>query len=210
MTRTEPLTWDPETELWFQRTPVKDGEIRTFRLPRGIEGSLAQSPRTYGWREGLWELAFFNPDGSMHGDVSGWLTLADAAKLIRRENALLQGGLAGFAGLTPEEDANELATALQDLLTRKLPYVNASVSTLGGPQRPSVLIRFSADPPSSWKRNILQNSRWGLLHVTFGNSQYEIHSGKYGNGLPLLRAAKVTTQDAVLKKIQAWLDKVEV
>lgn len=206
---TTPLEWDAAAGLWYFTTPVKDGEIRTYRLLNGMEGSLARNPRTIGYEDGLWELAFFTPDGRSLDDVSGRLTLAQAAVLLRRF-AGLQKAPSGLTGLSPEALANELSRDLQMLLTAKLPYVSAQVSTLGGVSTPSVLIRFSADPQSSWSNKILQNSRWGLLHVTLRSGQYEIHSGQYGRELPSLRAAKASTPKEVLRKVQVWLDKVEV
>lgn len=209
---TTPLEWDAASGLWYFTTPVKDGEIRTYRLLNGMEGSLARNPRTIGYEDGLWELVFFTPEGRSLDDGAGSLTLAQAAVLLRRFAALQQAsaGLRGLSELSPEDRANALSDELRSLLTTKLPYVNAEVSTLGSVLTPSVLIRFSADPPASWVRRILQNSRWGLLHITLRSGQYEIHSGQYGRSLPSLRAAKVTTPEAVVKKIRAWLDKVEV
>ena len=45
------------------------------------------------------------------------------------------------------------------------PFINVNVSTLGGLDRPSILIKISLDKKEDWPSNIFQNSRYIGFHI---------------------------------------------
>jgi len=82
----------------------------------------------------------------------------------------------------------------------KAPYVNAMLSTLGGKDRASLLIKFSLDPKEKWANNILQNSRWGMFHLN-NNGSLELSHGKIK-----FRKTKVTSLEDAINKINAAIE----
>lgn len=70
------------------------------------------------------------------------------------------------------------ASAVVKLLKTKLnyPFINAYVSTLGGPERVSVLLTVSTSIKSEWPNGILENSRYAKIHIT-NNGTVEQFSG---------------------------------
>ena len=88
----------------------------------------------------------------------------------------------------------------------KAPFVQVSVSTLGGKHRPSVMLRISLDPQNEWDGAIFHNSRfsnWSVGH-TGEIEQFTIsHTVK-----PKFRKARYKTHDEAIKKINDWIAKV--
>ena len=80
---------------------------------------------------------------------------------------------AGMPGIEPNPVVMDLvsATRLVEELNNPTawnrigPYVNAYVSTLGGSERPSVLVTVSLDPKEEWHNGILENSTYGKYHI---------------------------------------------
>jgi hypothetical protein len=97
------------------------------------------------------------------------------------------------------DDANTLAQQLNSQLSA--PYVKAQVSTLGGAERPSVMLSISLDPKSEWKNGIYENSRYARFHIHY-DGVIERFSGY---GTPKFRKSRFTKTDDVIKKINAYI-----
>ncbi|KKN59645.1 hypothetical protein LCGC14_0539720 [marine sediment metagenome] len=80
----------------------------------------------------------------------------------------------------------------------KAPYVHASVSTLGGVARASVLLRVSLDPKSKWANGIFQNSRYFQMSLDRDGvlEQFSLH---YRLPKKFRKAKAKSLADAVLK-----------
>jgi len=86
----------------------------------------------------------------------------------------------------------------------KAPHVSASVSTLGGEKRASLMVNLSLDPKDTWENGIFQNSRYAQLHVDY-NGMLEMFSGSIR---PYLRKTRVTSVSDAVNKINQWIGKV--
>lgn len=87
----------------------------------------------------------------------------------------------------------------------KAPFVQVSVSTLGGKHRPTVMLKLSLDPQNTWPSAIFHNSRFANFSVGHDGAieQFTIsHTVK-----PKFRKARYKTHDEAIKKINAWIDK---
>jgi hypothetical protein len=79
------------------------------------------------------------------------------------------------------------------------PYVNVSISTLGGVDRASLLIKLSLDPKEKWGNGILQNSRYAMFRVDRpGTVELFSGGGKFRN-------ANVKTLDDAINKINDYI-----
>jgi len=89
----------------------------------------------------------------------------------RRKDRLQLDPETGATVLTPKpsltmsspESAEKVRQELKAGL--KKPYVKAYVSTLGGKERPAVMLTVSLDPKESWTNGILENSRYGKFDI---------------------------------------------
>lgn len=86
----------------------------------------------------------------------------------------------------------------------KAPYVSCSFSTLGGNENVSVSITLSMDKPDEWKNGIVNNSRYAKISL-YKNGTVE----KIAGSLPKLRRFKAKTQDAVIDKLNMYLNEPE-
>jgi len=88
----------------------------------------------------------------------------------------------------------------------KAPYVHSQVSTLGGVNRASVIIRVSLDPKSKWANGIYQNSRYAMWHLggdgTLEQFQVSYHLGKK------MRKQKATSIRDAAARINKYLGSV--
>lgn len=53
-------------------------------------------------------------------------------------------------------------------------YVNAYASSLGGPERCSVILALSKDKREHWKNGILENSNYAKFHISSENKRENI------------------------------------
>ncbi len=91
----------------------------------------------------------------------------------------------------------------------KAPYVNAYISTLGGPERPTIMISASLDPQDSWVNNIFQNSRYLQLHID-EKGVLECFSQDYRLKAKIgaaFRKTRVKTPEEAISKINAYISK---
>ena len=100
--------------------------------------------------------------------------------------------------------AEELATRIQKEV--KVPFIQASVSTLGGKERPSVMVKISLDPKSEWKGGIYQNSRYAQFHFDYEGT-IEKFSG-YGLS-KRFRKTKFKTPEEAIKKLNTYIQQVQ-
>jgi len=90
----------------------------------------------------------------------------------------------------------------EGLLNLNIPHVHIIVSTLGGVNRPSILITISFDHMTTWINSILENSRYGKFHASH-DGKLEFFSGyKFDKKF---RKSKFKTPDDILKKIRKWI-----
>lgn len=107
------------------------------------------------------------------------------------------------------EEANLVAAQIQTL---DFPYIRAQVSTLGGENRPSVMVALSFDAPDTWKNGIYENSRYMRFHISHTGT-VECFTKKYS--LPTFRktTAKTATGTSIFEffrnKVQKYRDNYE-
>ena len=105
------------------------------------------------------------------------------------------------------EEAVMTLDAAQQLANRldkeiNAPYVRAYISTLGGKERPSVMLTVSLDDQKSWPNNILHNSRWMMFDIAYdGTIVQHARDSKVKN----FRKSRFTEPDQVINKINTYL-----
>lgn len=90
------------------------------------------------------------------------------------------------------------------------PYVNASVSSLGGKERPSVMLQISLDPKNTWTGGIYHNSRGAMFDIDYMGTIDQHYLSLHPESRPWskFRKAKYKTHDEAIKKINTWIAKV--
>lgn len=106
----------------------------------------------------------------------------------------------------------ETAQAVADRLNSeiKAPYVNAKVSTLGGPENVAVMMTVSTDPKDQWANGILHNSRYGMFSIN-NDGEVEHHSGSFNRiDEPRMnfRKRNVKNVDQLIQVINNHIDQV--
>jgi hypothetical protein len=92
----------------------------------------------------------------------------------------------------------------------KLPFVDASIMTLGGPDRPTLFITLGWEPKSSWESNIFENSVYAKISLdSSGVMEMFTRPWKRGMKLPFLRKGKYKNAADALRKINAVVKKVQ-
>jgi hypothetical protein len=91
------------------------------------------------------------------------------------------------------------AAVLQRLLIEKInvPRKSTEVSTLGGVDNVSIILKLSLDPKESWQNGILHNSRYGMFHIC-NTGKVECFSGESFRGF---RSSTAKTFAHVILKI---------
>ena len=107
-----------------------------------------------------------------------------------------------------ETGAQVLAKRMQSEI--KAPYVEPSVSTLGGKHRPSVMLRVSLDPRNTWANGIYHNSRGAGFDIDYTGSIEQHYLTLHPEPRPWskFRKARYKTHDEAIKKINDWIAKV--
>ena len=102
------------------------------------------------------------------------------------------------------ENAEALAKRIKTEIT--LPGgVAAYVSTLGGPERPSVCITFAFDPRDTWVNNILENSKYAKVLVHFNADGTGKFSAAGSWQVTTIRQTKVKNIDDAFAKLAKWV-----
>lgn len=103
------------------------------------------------------------------------------------------------------ENMKEEAQKIHDLI--EAPVKGVSISTLGGQNRPVMLISLSLDPKESWSNGIYENSRYMRFHFSYDGELYQFT--KAHTISDKFRKTRVKTIDEVPAKINAYLQKIE-
>lgn len=85
----------------------------------------------------------------------------------------------------------------------KAPYVNATVSTLGGDEQATLYLVASLAPKDKWENGILENSRYFRMSVTRDGTM-EVFSG---HGTGKFRKSQAKSMDDVVARINAYIAK---
>lgn len=90
----------------------------------------------------------------------------------------------------------------------KAPYVHAEVSTLGGKQHVSILIRVSLDNRKDWENGIFHNSRYMQFHIQRPNiiELFTVHHELHQKAK--FRKSRAKSQDDAIKRINDYIKKV--
>jgi len=88
----------------------------------------------------------------------------------------------------------------------KVPFVQSQVSTLGGQYRPSVMVRISLDPKSSWTNGIYQNSRYSQFQIAHDGV---IEQFSYYGLSKKFRKTTFKTPDEVITKLNNYIGQVK-
>jgi len=91
----------------------------------------------------------------------------------------------------------------QNLMPYPFPYVVGYVSTLGGKEKPAILLTTSLMNKEQWHNGILENSRYAKWHIGY-NGSMELISG---HGVAKFRKVKVKNTHDVITKLHMWGEK---
>lgn len=96
-------------------------------------------------------------------------------------------------------DAAEILSGLQ----KHFPAVSAQLSTLGGPENASVMIKLSLDEKETWINGIYENSRFSMFSLNNGKLEQFAKCSK----LSKFRKSTIKSNDDVVSKIVSWSQK---
>jgi len=89
----------------------------------------------------------------------------------------------------------------------KAPFVHVQVSTLGGTERASVIIKISLDSKKKWANDIYQNSRYAMFNLG-RDGILELFSKSYK--IPVkMRKQKATSLPDAIARINKWIRSVK-
>lgn len=111
------------------------------------------------------------------------------------------------SAVAPLFTAEDAATWAKDIQDGGIdaPYVRATVSTLGGRDRPTIMLTVSADPKEKWTNGILENSRYGKFSLSMDGT-IELFSG---HGLGKFRKHKVKNFVQLFKEFDTLLESLK-
>lgn len=109
---------------------------------------------------------------------------------------------------TPILDLNSAEELAKKLKTEiNVPYINAKVSTLGGLNRPSVMVAISIEPKENWKNGIFENSKYLRFHITY-DGIIELFTKQYT--IPeKFRKSRFKSIDEAFNKINTYVEKIK-
>lgn len=99
---------------------------------------------------------------------------------------------------------SDAAKIKENLKVSTIPFSSVELSTLGGPERASILIKISLDNKDTWVNGIYHNSRYSMFSINGG----KIEQFAKCHSLPKFRKCSVKSMDDVMDKIQKWIAKV--
>src|ERR1035437_2833216 len=102
-------------------------------------------------------------------------------------------------------NSQELAKRLKTEIDA--PFVSAQISTLGGVNRPSVMLAISIEPKENWKNGIFENSKYLRFHIT-SDGIIELFTKQYT--IPeKFRKTRFTNIDDAITKIKTYVEKIK-
>lgn len=81
-----------------------------------------------------------------------------------------------------------------------IPVYSVELSTLGGAERASILIKISLDEKDTWANGIYHNSRFSMFSINGG----KIEQFARNSATPKFRKCSIKSVDDVVNKIQKW------
>jgi hypothetical protein len=108
-----------------------------------------------------------------------------------------------FNDETMEGWQNEIQTGLET----EVPHLSVQKTTLGGPNRGSLIISLSLDPKETWANKIYENSRHMRFHLDYTGCLEQFQ--KYYKIEKKFRKSRVKTANDVVKKVRKYLDEVK-
>jgi len=87
------------------------------------------------------------------------------------------------------------------------PVSQVKLSTLGGKENVSLLVRLSLDKKDDWKNGIFENSRWAMISLS-NDGEMEMPYHGLGKG-KRMRNTKFKSPEDATQKINAWINKVK-
>jgi len=100
--------------------------------------------------------------------------------------------------------SSDVATIAKNLKVEQIPYLHVELSTLGGAERASIIVKISLDEESNWVNGIYLNSRYSMFHLNNG----KLEQFSRNHVLPKFRKATIKSVDQVSEKILNWVNKV--
>ena len=107
----------------------------------------------------------------------------------------------------------ETAQSVSDRIKTEVnaPYVNSSISTLGGPENVGIYFTIAVEPREAWSNGILENSRYGKF-VIYNDGELECHSGEfhhYNEPRMMFRKRNVKSVDQLIQVLNSWVAQVQ-
>ncbi len=103
--------------------------------------------------------------------------------------------------LSPMETAESLKSMIDAV---DAPFVKSYISTLGGKDRPSVMVTISFDPRGTWANGILENSRYTKMSFNI-DGRTGVNDAEYVSGSEKFRKFKFATPADAMTKLRKWL-----
>jgi hypothetical protein len=103
------------------------------------------------------------------------------------------------------DDANKIEHDAESRINA--PFVTAEVSTLGGKERASLIIKVSLQPKSEWENGIFHNSPYFMMHLGHDGvlEQFTV-----SHKIPKkFRKSRVKSVDDAIKKTNVYISKIE-
>lgn len=103
---------------------------------------------------------------------------------------------------------------VEDLQKRiKAPWHQVYVSSLGGVERQTIMLRLSWQPKDQWKQGILQNSNYAMFSVYRDGTVEQFQLAVYDARMQRMkvtkwRKTKVKSLDDFVTKLNAYVEKV--
>jgi len=100
--------------------------------------------------------------------------------------------------------SSDAAQIEENLKVEAIRHLHVELSTLGGEERASIIIKISLDDKNTWSNGIYHNSRYSMFHLNGG----KLEQFSRNHVLPKFRKATIKSVDDVANKILNWVNKV--
>lgn len=174
-----------------------------FDLSADIAGNSEGSTQS-SWNQRYFSLCRQLKDNPSRAEAQRWLTEVLLPELqldlFRKsvEVTALSSTQAPPPPSTAMGEAEQTLALLKSTLGAVVPYVSATIGTLGGKDRPSIMLKVSLTPKQNWPNGIFQNSEHGLFSLDWPGRSIEYVSGDLLKNRPKFRKCKFKNpQDAV-------------
>ena len=151
------------------------------------------------------ELRLKGEDDIIEAIQNNWKNKKEMVKALNNTGRFRMKVIKASEAIFNVDDADGIVRKIESQI--KAPHVYAEMSTLGGKNRASVIIKISLDPKSEWENNIFHNSRYFMIHLNMGGvmeqftKSYKIQKK--------LRKSRVKSIDDAIKKLNAYISIVD-